>query len=192
MSSLIILKAKIVGTDGNVLKKFLNKNYIQKYLNEDEIKYVESLPGDTWVDKLEYIKNTEYDIKEEKQPTAKKEDPKYVIDGVSFSNVMDLARFVYCKENNIDAVAWVRKTKGPKFFKQHRKKTNEDFKRKVLEINRQEDIPLKVWQRRNDNIKIKLYCTECGRADFQSPKTVLHFNNLLCKSCRRKQIKNHN
>lgn len=188
MASLIIIKSKVLGTDGNVLKKFLNKNYIQKYLNDEEIQCVEDLPGDTWVDKLEYLKTVEYNAKDDVKQ-VKREDPKYVVDNISFNNVMDLSRYLYCKENNIDAVAWVRKTKGSKYFKQHRKKTNEDFKRKILEIDKQEDIPLKVWQHRNDNIKIKFYCTECGKADFQSPKTVLHFNNLLCGACRRKNAK---
>lgn len=187
-----IIRAKILGTDGAILRKFLNKDYIQKYLTPEEIAFVESLPPDTWVGKLEMLRDYK-----DPEPTSRGEeskkvtgfDPLYVCDNIFFYNAQDFARYIYCKENNVNAVDWVRKHKGDKFLKQHRKKTDRDFKRKVLLIDSLDDIPLKVYEKRNDNIKIKLYCSQCGKADFQSPKTVLHFNNLLCKQCRRKVIK---
>lgn len=186
-----IIRAKILGTDGAILKKYLNKNFIQKYLTPEEIAFVEKLPPKDWVGKLEMLRDyKEPEIEKKTQDTnALGYDPLYVCDNIFFYNAQDFARYIYCKENNVNAIDWVRKNKGEKYMKQHRRKTDKDFKRRVLLITSPDDIPLKVYEKRNDNIKIKLYCSKCGKADFQSPKTVLHFNNLLCKSCRRKLIK---
>lgn len=183
-----IIRAKILGTDGNILKKFLNKNYIQKYLTPEEIDFIEKLPPKDWVGKLEMLRDFKEEPIEKKQTETTGYDPLYVYDNIFFYNAQDFARYIYCKENNVNAIDWVRKNKGEKFMRQYKKKTDKDFKRRILLINTLDDIPLKVYEKRNDNIKIKLYCSKCGRADFQSPKTVLHFNNLLCKSCRRKLL----
>lgn len=179
-----VLKAKILNSDGEILKKFLNKNYIQKYLTLEEIAFVESLPPEDWVEKLEFIKNYKCPKPKSKMEIVKY-NPAYVFDKIRFENIQDLARYIYCKENNINAVKWVREHFGPKYLRQFRKKNDKDFKRNVMEVKSIDDIPVKVYEKRNTNIKIKLYCSECGCVDYQSPKTVLHFNNLLCKRCRR-------
>lgn len=184
-----ILKAKILDNSGEILKKFLNKNYIQKYLTPEEIAFIELLPPKDWVEKLEFIKNYKYTETKNKALIAEY-NPAYVFDNIKFDNIQDLARYIYCKENNINAVDWVRKNLGPKYLRQFRKKNDKDFKRNMLEIKCQDDIPVKVYENRNVNIKIKLHCSKCGCVDYQSPKTVLHFNNLLCKRCRRAEKKN--
>ena len=186
-----VIKAKILGTDGEILKKFLNKNYIQKYLTLEEIAYIEKLPPQDWIEKLEFIKNYKVSIIDNKSKTKnvlKEYDPEYIIDNIMFYNIQDFARYLYCKHNNINAIDWVRKNLGPKYFKQFKKKNDKIFKRNIIEIKNQDDIPIIVYEHRNANIKIKIHCTKCGCVDYQSPKTILHFNNLLCKRCRRKLI----
>lgn len=184
-----ILKAKIFDQDGNILKKYLNKQYIAKYLTVEEIDFIQKLPGSTWEEQLSQLKKYSFKKYEAPVKTVKHIDPKYSIDGFNFYSIEDFARYLYCKENDIDALSIMKKKKGMKFFEQHKRKTDKSFKRKVFQIDTKDDIPLKVYEKRNSNIKIKLYCTECGRADYQSPRTVLHFNNLLCKQCRRKLMK---
>lgn len=184
-----VLKAKILGTNGEILKKFLNKNYIQKYLTLEEIAYIEKLPPQDWIEKLEFIKNYKVSIIDNKSKTKnvlKEYDPEYIIDNIMFYNIQDFARYLYCKHNNINAIDWVRKNLGPKYFKQFKKKNDKNFKRNIIEIKNEDDIPIIVYEHRNANIKIKIHCTKCGCVDYQSPKTILHFNNLLCKRCRRK------
>lgn len=181
-----VIKAKVLGTDGEILKKFLNKNYIQKYLTPEEISYIEKLPPETWIEKLEFIKNYKNKIKKINKLNIKEYDPEYVIDNIKFYNIQDFARYLYCKHNNVNAVNWVRINLGPKYFKQFKKKNDKDFKRNIIEVTNEDDIPIIVYEYRNKNIKIKFHCTKCGCVDYQSPKTILHFDNLLCKRCRRK------
>lgn len=180
-----ILKAKVFDEKGNVLKKFLNKNYVNKYFTTEELDFIENLPPEEWVDKLDFLKNYK-DTSSKKKAAIAEYNPSYVFEGIRFNNIQDLARYVYCKENNINAVDWVRKNKGVKYLRQFKKKNDKDFKRNIIEVKSEDDIPVKVYEKRNANIKIKLHCSKCGCVDYQSPKTVLHFNNLLCKRCRRK------
>lgn len=72
---------------------------------------------------------------------------------------------------------------------QFKRKIDEDIKRKIIELNDSSEIPT-IHEKRNSNIKIKFFCEKCHRVDFQSPKTVLHFGNLYCSSCRRRSFKN--
>lgn len=183
-----ILKAKIINDKGEVLKKFTNRQFVQKYFTPEELTFIESLPPENWIDKLNFIK----DYKAVKTPSTlvAEYSPSYVYSNIKFDNIQDLARYIYCKENNVDALSWVRENKGPKYLKHFRKKNDKDFKRPIIEIHKLEDIPVVVYEKRNVNIKIKLYCRKCGCVDYQSPKTVLHFNDLLCKRCRRKEKPN--
>ena len=184
-----VIKANILGTNGEILKKFLNKNYIQKYLTLEEIAYIEKLPPQDWIEKLEFIKNYKISTsinKSKIKNILKEYNPKYVMDNMVFYSIQDFARYLYCKQNDINAIDWVRKNLGPKYFKQFKKKNDKNFKRNIIEIKNEDDIPIIVYEHRNENIKIKIHCTKCGCVDYQSPKTILHFNNLLCKRCRRK------
>lgn len=191
MIDIRLLKAKILGTDGKIVKKFLNKDYRQKYFTPDEIEFIDALGAPDWEGKLKMAVALGDDGQKAECKTVPvpRRQPLYVYDGKDFFNIEDLARYIYCQKNGIDAVKWVRKNINPKYFHQFRKKTDKDFKRKIYLIETVDDIKTKVYPLRNSNVKIKLFCEKCGRADYQAPKVVLHFGNLYCKSCRRKMIK---
>lgn len=180
------LIAKIFNEKGEILKKFLNKNYIQKYLTNDEISFLEKLPGDTWEEKLTNLNKYKDGNNDKKINNKITKEPLYIYDDIKFYNVRDFAFYVYCKENNIDVFNWIYKNKGKNFFKSHKRKKDYNFKRKILEVKSVNDILTKVYEKRNDNIKVKLVCEKCCCVDYQSPKTLYHFKNMLCKRCRRK------
>lgn len=182
-----ILKAKIFDEKNNILKKYLNKKFIQKYLTQEEIEFVEKLQGNSWEEKLLQLKKFQSIKTQSKQKN--KSSPLYVYNGIKFFSAIDIANHIYCEENQINSLQWLYKTKGKNFLKNFKKKRESDIKRKILEVSTEEEIPIKIYEKRNSNIKIKFYCKNCGVVDFQSPKTVLHFNNLLCGSCRRKLLK---
>lgn len=182
-----VLKAKIFNEKNEVLKKFLNRNYIQKYLTPEEIQYIDNLPAAAWEDKLTSLKDAQSTASDFNVIQGYK--PKYVYDDKNFYSAEDLANYVYCKKNNVDSFKYVYKIFGPRFFKNVQKKQEYDCKRKIVEIKSEEDINLKVYENRNSNVKIKYFCKKCGRLVLQSPKTVLHFKDLLCPSCRRKKLK---
>lgn len=94
-------------------------------------------------------------------------------------------KFITLAEMKIITSVFYKKF-GGKYLKQFKKKRDKDFKRTIIEVENESDIKSKVFEKRNANVKIKFYCKSCGAVDYQSPKTVLHFNNLLCGSCRRK------
>lgn len=86
-------------------------------------------------------------------------------------------------------IDYVRNKYGKNFLKQFKKDKNS--KRKIIEIENEDDIK-SLFEKRNSNIKIKYNCSNCGVTELHSVRTVLHFNNLLCRKCRALQFSDTN
>ena len=78
-------------------------------------------------------------------------------------------------------IKWVQDKFGKKYIGQFKQKTKEDIKRQVIEFTTIED----AYKYRNSNVKFHYTCSQCGQDVYTTWYLVNHFNDRLCKHCRK-------
>ena len=96
-----------------------------------------------------------------------------------------------CKKNNIKIISesemkpiikWVQNKYGKKYVQQFKQKTEKDIKRQIIEFSSLEE----TFKYRNSNVRFHYKCRECGQDVYTTYYLLSHFNDNLCKHCRKK------
>lgn len=122
----------------------------------------------------------------------------YTYKNNSFSNIYQLAYFIWCEDNNLTykeerlskkeikkILSFIYKRYGRSGLNKYRDKTEKDFKRKIIDINMSESRDLISYK--NKNIKLHYRCKKCGKDVYTAYSTYSRFNDSLCKRCRKNQ-----
>ena len=183
---------KKIAPNGKLLYKYTKEIYIQKYLTVDELEIVSLLPGNTLYSKLKnavklYKKEsaiTKPKVKKSKQDSGYK----YKYKDKFFKKKQDLLLYIYSEEfkkkseDILECKLAIFKKYGKNYLKQFRLKNERDIKRKIVEYTSKDD----VFQYRNDNIKLHYVCKSCSVDVYTTYYLATHFNDFLCKHCRKK------
>lgn len=78
-------------------------------------------------------------------------------------------------------IKWVQNKFGKKYVKQFKQKTEEDIKRQIIEFTSVEE----AFKYRNSNAKFHYKCINCGQDVYTTWYLATHFNDRLCKHCRK-------
>ena len=78
-------------------------------------------------------------------------------------------------------IKWVQDKFGKKYVKQFKQKTEKDIKRQIIEFTSVEE----AFKYRNSNIKFHYKCINCGQDVYTTWYLATHFNDRLCKHCRK-------
>ena len=184
---------KKIAPHGKLLYKYTKEIYIQKYLTVDELEIISLLPGNTLYFKL---KNAVKLYKKENtatKPKIKKKSKqdsgyKYKYKDKFFKKKQDLLFYIYFKEfkkkseDLLECKLAIFKKYGKNYLKQFRLKNEKDIKRKIVEYTSKDD----VFQYRNDNVKLHYVCKSCSVDVYTTYYLATHFNDFLCKHCRKK------
>lgn len=133
----------------------------------------------------------------------------YTYNGVSFRSSLELAYYIYCRDNGFDICEtdlYIRITNGTvsekdadriyrfvyhkhgrNFLKKFKDKTAKDFKRKVVEYDGTLES---ISKYRNRTVKVHYRCSSCSKDVFTTWRIVNHFDDGLCKRCRKKLQEN--
>jgi formylmethanofuran dehydrogenase subunit E len=77
---------------------------------------------------------------------------------------------------------YIRQKYGEKYLQQFRKKTKDDFKRKIIEIQNVDEI----FHLRNEHkIKVSYSCKKCSERVITSVTNIIKHPDMLCKTCRK-------
>ena len=79
---------------------------------------------------------------------------------------------------------YVRDKYGDNYLRQFKKKSKNDYKRKIIDIKTIRE----VFELRNKNIKVSYSCLSCNDQVITSVSNVQHHPDFLCKTCRKKQL----
>lgn len=126
-----------------------------------------------------------------------KEKMSYTYKNNSFSNIYQLAYFIWCEDNSVvykeerlskkeikKILSFIYKRYGRSGLSKYRDKTEKDFKRKIIDINMSESHNLISYK--NKNIKLHYKCKKCSKDVYTAYSTYSRFNDSLCKRCRKK------
>lgn len=95
-----------------------------------------------------------------------------------------------CKRENIivlsledmkPIIKFVQDKYGKTFVSQFKQKSANSFKRKIVEFTSLQNI----YQYRNDNIRFHYKCRRCQRDVYTTYFLIDHFNDRMCKHCRK-------
>lgn len=206
---------RITKDDGRtILYKYKHTQFVQKYFTQEEIAYLKSMNEDSLLSAMETIvaradtetlKKEKAAMREAAKPTKSAIRYHYRYKEDFFNNVYELAFWIYSEAEGktpkwnedhtgiiVDGVIhktyddtyrkWVYHNKGKNYFKQFKLKQYKDFKRKILEYTGPED----AYEYRNHNLRFHYICKECGVDVFPTYHIATHFNDMLCKHCRKK------
>lgn len=166
------LKEKLFDKNNFLYRHFMNTQYIQKYLTQEEIAQIKLFPGKTLLEKM-------WNMSRDKDqvcicPNCNSRVP--------FNNWF-AGGYGKCPKCNKDFSEKVIISK-----KQEKKLyTGIKSKRKIIEIINYDFESL--FRYRNDNVKFHFICKECGKDVVTSYTTISHTKDWLCKACRKKRLK---
>lgn len=127
---------------------------------------------------------------------------KYRYKGEVFDSSWELAYWIYCIDHNINItrkeysnkkfnksniesiLKYIYNRYGKNYLNTFKDKKASDFKRDIIES----DIP-DLEKYKNKNVRFHYKCRNCGKDVFTTYHILTHFNDGLCKQCRKSMNK---
>lgn len=123
---------------------------------------------------------------------------KYRYKNEIFNSSWELAYWIYCMDHDIDInkgilshkkfnrenikniLKYIYHKYGKNYLNSFKDKKASDFKRDIIEA----DVP-DLEKYKNKNVRFHYKCNECGKDVFATYHILTHFNDRLCKQCRK-------